>query len=101
MFINPWTYYLINEPENIPDITPHNDDEAKGCLAGVCGFLIATVIYALLIHLILTYKLKECFNTNVYMLLMLVASAIVFPILTILLMKLGFKIVDKLNHDRN
>lgn len=39
MFINPWVYYQINEPDKIPDLNPHDDEEMVGCLASACYIL--------------------------------------------------------------
>ena len=88
VFINPWIFY---HPNDIPDLNPHNDEEAVGCLGGVCGFIISTIIYVLLFYL--------CFTLTKGILrpiLILIDSAVIYPILTICLMKLSFKIGDKL-----
>ena len=91
MFINPWIYYQLNEPDKIPDLTPHNDEEMVGCLAGACGAIASTIIYVLLFYL--------CFNLTEGLLrpiLVLIDSAVIYPILTISFMKLSFKIGDKI-----
>lgn len=91
MFINPWIYYQINEPDKIPDLTPHDDEEMVGCLAGACGFIVSTIIYVLLFYL--------CFTLTKGVLrpiLITIDSAVIYPILTICLMKLSFKIGDKI-----
>lgn len=96
VFINPWAYYQIHEPDKIPDLTPHSDEEAVGCLAGGCGYIIASAIFAYLMHFILNLKLNDIINRDVYFILILVNCIIIYPILLICLMKLSFKIGDKL-----
>ena len=88
IFINPWASY---DPDDIPDLTPHDDEEMVGCLAGVCGFIVSTIIYVLLFNL--------CWNLTegtLRPILIFIDSAVIYPILTICLMKLSFKIGDKL-----
>lgn len=88
MFINPWASY---HPDDIPDLNPHSDEEAVGCLAGVCGFIISTIIHVLLFYL--------CFTLTEGMLrpiLILIDGAVIYPILTICLMKLSFKVGDRI-----
>lgn len=92
MFINPWAAY---HPDDIPDLTPHSDEEMVGCVAGVCGYIIASIIYVLLFYL--------CFTLTEGMLrpiLVLIDSAVIYPIITICLMKLSFKIGDKIYKKR-
>ena len=94
IFINPWAYYQIHEPEKIPDLNPHNNEEMVGCLAGICGAIVSTAIYVLLFYL--------CFNLTEGLLrpiLVMIDSVVIYPILTILLMKLSFKIGDKITID--
>lgn len=93
MFINPWASY---KSEDIPDLTPHSDEEAVGCLAGGCGFIIASAIFAWFMYFILNLKLNDIINTDAYCVLILINCIIIYPILTICLMKLSFKIGDKL-----
>ena len=90
VFINPWASY---KTEDIPDLNPHNDDEVRGCLAGCCGFIISSTIYVL-INFLLFHNIEYI---GIYYLPVMVAinSVTVYPILTIVLMKLSFKIADK------
>lgn len=88
IFINPWVSY---RPEDIPDLNPHSDEEMVGCLAAGCGFIVSSIIYVLLFHL--------CFNLTKGLLrpiLILIDSAVIYPIITICLVKLSFKIGDKI-----
>ena len=88
MFINPWASY---HPNDIPDLNPHDDEEMVGCLAAGCGFIISSIIYVLLLYL--------CFNLTKGVLrpiLILIDSAVIYPIITIYLVKLSFKIGDKI-----
>lgn len=88
IFINPWASY---HPDDIPDLTPHDDEEMVGCLAGACGYIVSSIIYVLLFYL--------CFNLTKGVLrpiLILIDSAVIYPILTIYLMKSSFKIGDKI-----
>ena len=88
MIINPWVFY---NRDDIPDLTPHSDEEMVGCLAGACGFIASTIIYVVLFYL--------CFTLTKGMLrpiLILIDSAVIYPIITICLVKLSFKIGDKI-----
>ena len=88
IFINPWAFY---DSDDIPDLTPQDDEEMVGCLAGACGFIVSSIIYALLFYL--------CFNHTKGLLrpiLVMIDSVVIYPILTICLMKLSFKIGDKI-----
>lgn len=88
IFINPWAFY---HPDDIPDLTPRDDEEMVGCLAGACGFIVSTIIYVLLFYL--------CFTLTEGVLrpiLVMIDSAVIYPILTICLTKLSFKIGDKI-----
>ena len=88
IFIKPWAAY---HPNDIPDLNPHSDEEMVGCLAGGCGFIVSSIIYVLLFYL--------CFNLTkgaLRPILITIDSAVIYPILTILLMKLSFKIGDKI-----
>ena len=83
MIINPWTYYQIQEPDRIPDLNPHTDEEMVGYLAGACGFIIASIIFALIMHLLFSITVSGCINRYCLPLLVLVNCAIIYPILTI------------------
>lgn len=98
MFVNPWTYYIINDPDKIPDLTPHDDEEAAGCILGFFGFVISSIIYALLQYVIYTLLINDIM---LYFLCILLNSIVVFPILTILLMKLSFRIAERITVKRN
>ena len=96
IFINPWAYYQIHDPDKIPDLNPHNDEEMMGCLAGVCGFIISSIIFALVTYLLFSITVSGHINRNWFLLLMVANGIVTYPILTILLMKLSFKIADKI-----
>ena len=88
LFINPWLSY---HPDDIPNLNPHSDEEMVGCLAGGCGFILSTIIYVVLFYL--------CFTLTKGMLrpiLILIDSAVIYPIITICLVKLSFKVGDKI-----
>ena len=88
IFINPWACY---RPEDIPDLNPHDDEEMVGCLAGGCGFIVSSIIYVLLFYL--------CFTLTKGVLrpiLIMIDSVVIYPIITICLMKFSFKIGDKI-----
>ena len=88
MFINPWIFY---DPDDIPDLTPHDDEEMVGCLAGTCGAIVSTIIYVLLFYLCFTFT-KGALRP----ILVMIDSVIIYPILTIYLMELSFKIGEKI-----
>ena len=93
IFINPWACY---DSDDIPDLNPQDNEEATGCICGVCGYIIASAIFVWLMHFILNFRLNGIISTNVYFILMLINCIIIYPILTIILMKLAFKIGDKI-----
>lgn len=93
MFINPWVFC---DSDDIPDLTPHDDEEMTGCLASTCGFIISATVFALLMHFILDLRLNNIISTDVHFIFILINCIIIFPILTIILMKLPFKIGDKI-----
>lgn len=88
IFINPWASY---NRDDIPDLTPHDDEEMVGCLAGSCGYIVSTIIYVLLMRLCFT--LTEGILRPI---LVAIVCIVIYPILTICLMKLSFKIGDKI-----
>ena len=88
IFVNPWAFY---HPDDIPDLTPRDDEEMVGCLAGGCGFIISSIIYALLFYLCFTLT-KGALRP----ILITIDSAVIYPILTICLTKLSFKIGEKI-----
>lgn len=92
IFINPWASYDLDD---IPDLNPQDDDEARGCIFGVCGYIIASAIFIWLMNFILNFRLNGIISTDVYFILILINCIVIYPILTILLMKLSFKIADK------
>jgi len=93
IFINPWAFY---HSDDIPDLNPQDEDEARGCICGVCGYIIASAIFVWLMHFILNFRLNGIISTDVHFILILVNCIIIYPILTIILMKLSFKIADKI-----
>ena len=93
IFINPWAYY---NPDDIPDLNPQDDDEVKECICGMCGYIIASAIFVWVMHFTLDFRLNGIISTDVHFILILINCIIIYPILTILLMKLSFKIVSKI-----
>ena len=88
IFINPWMFYHSN---NIPDLTPHNDKELVGCLGAACGYIASIIIYAILFYLCFTHT-----EGALRCILIVIDSVIIFPIIMICLVKLSFKIGDKI-----
>ena len=93
IFINPWASY---KPDDIPDLTPHTDEEMTGCLAGACGFIIASIIFVLITYLLFFITISGYINSHWLPLLFLVNCIVIYSSLTILLMNLSFKIGDKI-----
>lgn len=91
IFINPWAYYQIHEPDKIPDLNPHNDEEMVGFLACACGYIVSTIIYVLLAYLCFT--LTKGMLTQI---LFLIDCAVIYPIIMIYLVNLSSKIGDKI-----
>lgn len=88
IFINPWAFY---HPDDIPDLNPHDNEEMVGCLGGACGFIVSTIIYILLFYLCFTIP-----EGLVRLILITIDCVVIYPILTIYLVKLSFKIGDKI-----
>ena len=88
IFIIPWASY---HPDDIPDLTPHSEEDAVGCLGAACGYIVSTIIYVLLAYLCFT--LTKGMLTQI---LLLIDSAVIYPIIMIFLVKLSFKIGDKI-----
>ena len=88
MFINPWIFY---HRDNIPDLTPHNDEEMVGCLAAACGYIASTIIYVLLFYLCFTHIKGILMN-----ILIMIDSSVIYPIIMIYLVNLSFKIGNKI-----
>ena len=89
IFINPWASY---HPNDIPDLNPHDNEEMVGCLAGACGFIVSTIIYILLFYF-LCFTLTEGLLRPI---LITIDCVVIYPILTIYLVKLSFKIGEKI-----
>ena len=88
VFINPWVCY---EPDDIPNLTPRDDEEMVGCLAGACGFIVSAIIYVSIFYL--------CFNFTEGVLrpiLITIDGVVIYPIITIYLMELSFKFGEKI-----
>lgn len=90
IFINPWASYKM---EDIPDLNPHNDDEAKGCIGGIVAFCISSLIFIMLMYAAVTLVNDNNID-NKLMMIFVVVNIAIFVALTIVLMKLSFKIVD-------
>lgn len=88
-----YSYFFTwwDDPDDIPDLNPHSDEEAVGCLAGVCGFIVSSIVYVLLFSLCFTFT-----KGMLRPILIFIDSAVVYPIVTIYLMELSFKIGDKI-----
>lgn len=96
IFINPWASYHL---DNIPNLNPQNDDEARGCLGGIISFCVSSLIFVIMMYF--TYKLKsnEIINMDIMMLLFII-NVIIYVVLIFAFMNLSFKIVDKINKNK-
>ena len=83
IMISPWAGY---DPDDIPDLNPHDKEEEYGCIAGIIGFCLSAAIFIAL-------------QAVMHMALILV-NVVIFVITTICFMKLSFKIADYL-YERN
>ena len=88
IFINPWAFY---HPDDIPNLTPQDDEEMLGCIACAYGYIVSTIIYVLFAYLCFT--LTKGMLTQI---LFLIDSAVIYPITMIYLVNLSFKIRDKI-----
>lgn len=88
--IFPWSSY---DPDDIPDLNPHNKEEFAGCIASVVAWLISTGLFVFAEYEILKFKNAGCFGFNVFAVLQIL-DIIVYAVLTIFLIKLSFKVAD-------
>jgi len=91
IFINPWASY---KTEDIPDLNPHNDEEAKGCIGGIAAFCISSLIFIMLMYAAVTLVNNNIIDSKI-MMIFVIANIAIYVTLTIMLMKLSFKITDK------
>lgn len=89
-FINPWASY---HSDDIPDLTPKSDEELVDFLCAICGYIISSIIYVTLFYLCFAHT-KDVLRC----ILILIDSVVIYPILMIYLVKLSFKIGDKINN---
>lgn len=87
-FINPWASY---HSDDIPDLTPNSDEELVDFLCAICGYIISTIIYVILFYLCFVHT-KGVLRP----ILIMIDSIVVYPIIMICLVKLSFKIGDKI-----
>jgi hypothetical protein len=89
--INPLAYYQIHEPDKIPDLTPRDNKEVRGCLSIACGWIISTIIYVFLFYLCFTHT-----EGILRSILVMIDSAVIYPLLIIYLVELSVKIGEKI-----
>lgn len=92
IFINPWIFY---HPDDIPNLTPHNNEERAGCLGAIISYCVSSLIFAIMMYF--THKLQsnDIINMDIMMLLFIV-NVIIYVILIFVFMNLSSKIVDKI-----
>lgn len=92
IFINPWVFY---DPDDIPDLTPHDNEEMVGCLGAIISYCVSSLIFAIMMYF--TYKLKsnDIINMDIMMLLFIV-NVIIYVVLIFVFMNLSSKVVDKI-----
>lgn len=98
--INSWTWWLIHDPDSIPDLTPHDSEEARDCLFGILGACLATVIFIALDIVMLWLVLKHDYNMFILPIGMLI-NTIIYVILIVAFMNLGFKLSEKIGKKRS
>lgn len=86
--INPWASY---DPDDIPDLNPHCKEDLYDLIFGGCGAFIAFVVYVIIMCLLITYDLNMYLRSG-----LILGVSLIYAVLTIVLMKLGFKISDKI-----
>lgn len=91
--INPWIYYLINEPDKIPSVVPSDKEEARGCLAALAGAIVSTLVFILSAILVCKFKLETAA-------VLLSLCAILYAALTIALITLFMRISDKIRRKK-
>lgn len=86
IFINPWAYY---HSYDIPDLT--NKEALVYFLCTICGLIISSLIYLPLFYLCFFHT-----KGTLRSFLILIESAVIYPIILICLLKLSSKIGDKI-----
>lgn len=92
IFIIPWASY---KSEDIPNLNPQNNEEVKGCIGGMIAFCISSLIFIMLMYATVKLTINKIIDGDI-MMICIIVNASIFVALTIILMKLSFKIVDKL-----
>lgn len=93
IFINPWASY---HSDDIPNLNPQDDDEARGCLGGIISFCMSSLIFVIMMYFTNKLKTNDIINMDIMMLLFIV-NVIIYVVLIFVFMDLSFKIVDKIN----
>ena len=90
--INPWASY---DPDDIPDLNPHCKEDLYDLIFGGCGAIIAIVAYVIIMCLLCNVMIT--YNLNIYLCGgLMFGCTLIYAVLTIVLMKLGFKISNKI-----
>lgn len=89
----PWASY---NPDDIPDLNPHNKDEMRGCLGVVVSFCITTALFVFL-----QYKILKLEPNLVLFGCLILLNVALYAALVIILAKVSFKIIDWLQKRKN
>ncbi|MBR4623997.1 MAG: hypothetical protein IKO56_00500 [Alphaproteobacteria bacterium] len=89
----PWASY---NPDDIPDLNPHNKDEMRGCLGVVVSLCIATALFVFL-----QYKILKLEPNIVLFGCLILLNVALYAALIIFLAKVSFKIIDWLQKRKN
>ncbi len=89
--IFPW--WIFYRSEDLPDLTPQDDEEMYGCLGSIIAYVLATAIWILANHFLFSLKVKGYYSFETYLLLM-IPVVLLYAGLLIIFTKGAFKIAS-------
>lgn len=87
--IFPW--WILYRSEDLPDLTPEDDEDMYGLTGTIIAWLLATAIWILANYFLFSLKVKGYYSFETYMLLM-IPLALLYAGLLIVFIKGAFKI---------
>lgn len=93
----PWNSY---DPDDIPDLSPHSKEDAFGCIATIITLILSTSLFVFIECMMLKLYYADWIDIN-GLAVMQIFDVVIYAALTMFLMKLSFKIVDKIIKKNN
>ena len=92
--VNPWVYYIVNEPDKLPDLNLYSEENTRELIAGIIGAVVSLMAY-IASMLLIGAKFKMEVAAILY-----VPCTLLFAWFTVLTMKLSFKIAEKIENKK-